>query len=156
MESGGIVSKYRAHTRCHFFTQFAPIPLDSLKLVSHDTIVALTRHNQCLIKSGGITLKQKLCHLRVPLESEEAVFSLYDIKISNLSACLFVFMFYVPTTAMSFRDSNPIYCPLQRTWSSVNARRIHRMEPRISDCQLSDWLLIRKKFNDRKRSYPIL
>ena len=32
---------------------------------------------------------------------------------------------------------------------------IHRKEPRISDCALSDWLLIRKKCNDRKRSHLI-
>ena len=32
--------------------------------------------------------------------------------------CLFVF--YVPSTARSFRDGTLIYWPLQRTWSSVN------------------------------------
>ena len=26
---------------------------------------------------------------------------------------------YVPSTARSFRDGTPIYCPLRRTWSSV-------------------------------------
>ena len=31
----------------------------------------------------------------------------------KLNNCLFVF--YVPSTARSFRDSNPIYCPLRRT-----------------------------------------
>ena len=28
-------------------------------------------------------------------------------------------VFYVPSTARSFRDGTPIYCPLQMTWSSV-------------------------------------
>ena len=28
-------------------------------------------------------------------------------------------MFYVPSTAMSFREGTPIYCPLRRTRSSV-------------------------------------
>ena len=28
-------------------------------------------------------------------------------------------VFYVPSTARSFRDGTPIYCPLRRTWSSV-------------------------------------
>ena len=35
-----------------------------------------------------------------------------------LLVCLFVFN--VPSTARSFRDGTPIYCPLRRTWSSVN------------------------------------
>ena len=35
-----------------------------------------------------------------------------------LDVCLFVFN--VPSTARSFRDGTPIYCPLRRTWSSVN------------------------------------
>ena len=30
-----------------------------------------------------------------------------------------VVVFYVPSTARSFRDGTPIYCPLWRTWSSV-------------------------------------
>ena len=34
-----------------------------------------------------------------------------------LVGCLVVF--YVPSTARSFRDSTAIYCPLQSTWSSV-------------------------------------
>ena len=29
-------------------------------------------------------------------------------------------VFYILLTARSFRDSAPIYCPLRRTWSSVN------------------------------------
>ena len=29
-------------------------------------------------------------------------------------------VFYVPSTARSFRDGVPIYCPLRRTWSSVS------------------------------------
>ena len=39
--------------------------------------------------------------------------------------CLFVF--YVPSTARSYRDGTPIYCPLRPTWSSVNTPV---MEPR--------------------------
>ena len=30
-------------------------------------------------------------------------------------------VFNVPSTARSFRDGTPIYCPLRRTWSSINA-----------------------------------
>ena len=33
-------------------------------------------------------------------------------------------VFNVPSTAMSFRDGTPIYCPLRRTWSSVNSTGI--------------------------------
>ena len=29
-------------------------------------------------------------------------------------------VFNVPSTARSFRDGTPIYCPLRRTWSSIN------------------------------------
>ena len=29
-------------------------------------------------------------------------------------------VFYVPSTARSYREGTPIYCPLQRTWSSLN------------------------------------
>ena len=42
--------------------------------------------------------------------------------------CLFVF--YVPSTARSFRDGTPIYCPLRRTWSSVNTPFPPGIEPR--------------------------
>ena len=42
--------------------------------------------------------------------------------------CLFVF--YVPSTARSFRDGNPIYCPLRRTRSSVNTPFQPGIEPR--------------------------
>ena len=41
--------------------------------------------------------------------------------------CLFVFN--VPSTARSFRDGTPIYCPLRRTWSSVNTPSRPGIEP---------------------------
>ena len=45
--------------------------------------------------------------------------------ISNLYICKnfemvgWLDVFYIPSTMRSFRDSTPIYWPLQRTWSSV-------------------------------------
>ena len=39
-------------------------------------------------------------------------------------------VFKVPSTARSFRDGTPIYCPLQRTWSSINTPFRPRIEPR--------------------------
>ena len=39
-------------------------------------------------------------------------------------------VFYVPSTAMSFRDGTPIYCPLRRTWSSVDTPFPPGIEPR--------------------------
>ena len=42
--------------------------------------------------------------------------------------CLFVF--YVPSTVRLFRDGTPIYCPLRRTWSSVNTPFPPGVEPR--------------------------
>ena len=41
--------------------------------------------------------------------------------------CLFVFN--VPPAARSFRDGTPIYCPLRRTWSSVNTPSRPGIEP---------------------------
>ena len=38
-------------------------------------------------------------------------------------------VFYVPSTARSFRDSIPIYCPLWRTWNSVNTPFPPRIQP---------------------------
>ena len=39
-------------------------------------------------------------------------------------------VFYVPSTARSFRDGMPIYCPLQRTWSSIFKPFPQGIEPR--------------------------
>ena len=39
-------------------------------------------------------------------------------------------MFYVPSTARSFRDGTLIYCPLRRTWSSVSTPFQPGIEPR--------------------------
>ena len=41
-----------------------------------------------------------------------------------------LFVFYVTSTAMSFRDGTPIYCPLRRTQSSVNTPFPPGIEPR--------------------------
>ena len=50
-------------------------------------------------------------------------------EMLSLFVCLFV-CFYVPSTARSFRDGTPIYCPLRRTWSSVNTPFPPGIEPR--------------------------
>ena len=39
-------------------------------------------------------------------------------------------VFYVPSTARSFRDGTSIYCPLRRTWSSVFTAFPPGIEPR--------------------------
>ena len=39
-------------------------------------------------------------------------------------------VFYVPSTARSFRDGTPIYCPLRRTWSSVKIPIPAGIDPR--------------------------
>ena len=46
------------------------------------------------------------------------------------SCLIFLFVFYVPSTVRSFRDGSPIYCPLRRTWSSVNTLFPSGIEPR--------------------------
>ena len=40
-------------------------------------------------------------------------------------------VFNGPPTARSFRDGTPIYCPLRRTWSSVNTTFSPGIEPRV-------------------------
>ena len=47
--------------------------------------------------------------------------------LSRMSWVLVVF--YVPSTARSFRDGTRIYCPLRRTWSSVNTPFTPGIEP---------------------------
>ena len=39
-------------------------------------------------------------------------------------------VFNVPSTVRSFRDGTPIYCPLRRTWSSINTPFRPSIEPR--------------------------
>ena len=43
--------------------------------------------------------------------------------------CWLLFVFNVPSTARSFRDGTPIYCPMRRTWSSVNTPSRPGIEP---------------------------
>ena len=43
---------------------------------------------------------------------------------------LLLVVFNVPSTARSFRDGTPIYCPLRRTWSSINTPFRPGIEPR--------------------------
>ena len=43
---------------------------------------------------------------------------------------LVVVVFNVPSTARSYRDGTPIYCPLRRKWSSINAPFRPGIEPR--------------------------
>ena len=40
--------------------------------------------------------------------------------IYNIYGFGWLVVFNVPSTARSFRDGTPIYCPLRRTWSSIN------------------------------------
>ena len=44
--------------------------------------------------------------------------------------CFWLVVFYVPSTARSFRDGTTIYCPLRRTWSLVNTPYPSGIEPR--------------------------
>ena len=49
------------------------------------------------------------------------------LEIQSILPCLFVF--YVPSTARSFREGTSIYCPLRRMCSSVNTSFPPRIEP---------------------------
>ena len=55
-----------------------------------------------------------LCHHTREKGNNEFVSPEYQSLSTNKFVCL-LFMFYVPSTARSFRDSTAIYCPLQRT-----------------------------------------
>ena len=52
-------------------------------------------------------------------------YSLWDQRMIG-----WLVVFYVPSTARSFRDGTTIYCPLQRTWSSVFTPFPSGIEPR--------------------------
>ena len=82
-------------------------------------------------------------HIRLPLVNPDYYFSPYTSSYilhpifhpifhppppSDPPICLFVF--YVPSTARSFKDGTPIYCPLRRTWNSVNTPYPPGIEPR--------------------------
>ena len=70
-------------------------------------------------KHGSIRFKPSLC----------IISAFCRVFLCNyMFVCLFVF--YVPSTARSFRDGTPIYCPLRRMWSSVNAPFLPGIEPR--------------------------
>ena len=47
------------------------------------------------------------------------------------SGVFLLVVFNVPSTARSFRDGTPIYCPLRRTWSSINTPFRPGIEPRV-------------------------
>ena len=53
----------------------------------------------------------------------------YKFYVTNMLVGWLV-MFNVPSTARSFRDGTPIYCPLRRTWSSINTPFRPGIEPR--------------------------
>ena len=53
-------------------------------------------------------------------------------QASNVIVILTLFVFYIPSTARSFRDGTPIYWPLWRKWSSVNTPFPPGIEPEPS------------------------
>ena len=58
---------------------------------------------------------------------------MYACMYVCMYACMLVGWLAVsndPSTARSFRDGIPIYCPLRRTWSSVNTPFPPVIEPR--------------------------
>ena len=61
------------------------------------------------------------------------LFAWFSWKVLLKIQCLdvgWLVVFNVPSTAMSFRDGTPIYCPLRRTWSSINTPFRPGFEPR--------------------------
>ena len=75
-------------------------------------IICVTNHssNIDLIK---VTVYELLDHASNPLEGKVQVYMLFYVIVILLVGWLVVF--YVPSTARSFRDCTPIYCPLQGT-----------------------------------------
>ena len=74
-------------------------------------------------------------------------------------------VFNVPSTARSFRDGTPIYCPLRMTWSSINS--LHRSDResnpgpshgsplRYRWATRSSWTLILESITKTSRSYKM-
>ena len=54
----------------------------------------------------------------------------YQLAINDIWLVGWLVVFNVPSTARSFRDGTPIYCPLRRTWSSINSPFRPGIEPR--------------------------
>ena len=70
----------------------------------------------------------KIFYYRITLPTNNATMNVIFFQLFFDTAPLtfgFWFVFYVPSTAMSFRDGTPIYCPLRRRWSSF-LHRSHR------------------------------
>ena len=54
----------------------------------------------------------------------------YNVRLFCHLVVGWLVVFNVPSTARSFRDGTPIYCPLRRTWSSINTPFRPGIEPR--------------------------
>ena len=54
------------------------------------------------------------------LHVELCIRSKFNDYVHFFSLFGWLVVFNVPSTARSFRDGTPIYCPLRRTWSSIN------------------------------------
>ena len=54
---------------------------------------------------------------------------LFNIEIFLQTKVGLLVVFNVPSTARSFRGGTPIYCPLWRTWSSINTPFRSGIEP---------------------------
>ena len=69
------------------------------------------------LQSNNGCLKWCECNKKLWLEDIHRAYICEDSLVKCKVGWLVVFN--VPSTARSFRDGTPIYCPLRRTWSSV-------------------------------------
>ena len=93
-----------------------------------------------IVRPTALTDPQRRCGVDIVLmnvpfvilkkkQKKQGVHYMNSKLIPNIIfVCLVVFN--VPSTARSFRDGTPIYCPLRRTWSSINTPFRPGIEPR--------------------------
>ena len=79
--------------------------------------------------------KSYLWKYSYPLDKLSALWTTRSWNVNYSSRCLdwlvgWLVVFNIPSTARSFRDGTPIYCPLRRMWSSINTPFRPGFEPR--------------------------
>ena len=98
-----------------------------------------------------------------------ACFSYFCVRLVQIWSWIWLVgwlvVFNVPSTARSFRDGTPIYCPLRMTWSSINSlhrsdresnrRPSHGSPLRYRWATRSIWTLILESITKTSRSYKM-
>ena len=117
-------------------TQCTPPPRTSTRLWGHHTVMCTSRP---LISLAPVSLENCYAVLLPMPGPSSCIFLLKipDLKKSHIYTGVhrwwlfgWLVVFYILSTARSFRDSAPIYSPLRRMWSSVLKPFPPGIEPR--------------------------